>query len=146
MSELQELLSRLWTDLLGRPEGPLAFRFVLQPVMAALLAVRDGIADARTGRSPYFWTVLSDAGRRRQRLAEGMRATAKIVLAGVVIDAAYQSMVLGTFYPGEALAIALLLGFIPYLLIRGPVARIVRRAEGEGHGDDEQAQHPRDLG
>ena len=31
------------------------------------------------------------------------------------------------FYPGEALIVALLLAFVPYLLIRGPAARIARR-------------------
>jgi hypothetical protein len=34
--------------------------------------------------------------------------------------------VLKTLYPGEAVVVALLLGFIPYLLLRGPVARIAR--------------------
>ena len=44
----------------------MAFRFILQPVMAAIFAIRDGMKDARAGRSPYFWTVLHDpcsAGR-----------------------------------------------------------------------------------
>ncbi|MGA8191853.1 MAG: hypothetical protein WB902_00595 [Acetobacteraceae bacterium] len=41
-------------------------------------------------------------------------------------DAIYQHLVFKTFYPVEALFIALLLAYVPYLLIRGPVARIVR--------------------
>jgi len=145
MTELQELLSRLWTDLLARPGGPFAFRLVLQPLMAALFAVRDGMTDARTGRSPYFWTLLHDSGRRRERFREGVKATLKVVLLGVVIDAIYQFKVHGTVYPGEALGIALLLGFVPYLLIRGPIGRIVRRRPGGNHGEAEQAQHPRHL-
>jgi hypothetical protein len=32
-----------------------------------------------------------------------------------------------TFYPGEALFTALLLAFVPYLLLRGPISRIARR-------------------
>lgn len=126
MSELQELLSRMWTDLLARPGGPFAFRLILQPLMAILFAVRDGYRDARTGRSPYAWTMLHDPGRRRGRLVEGVKATVKVVLLGVAIDTAYQFRVLGRFYPGEALGFALLLGFVPYLLIRGPADRVVR--------------------
>ena len=42
------------------------------------------------------------------------------------MDAIYQLKVFGTFYPGEAVIIALVLAFVPYLLIRGPVARIAR--------------------
>jgi membrane-bound metal-dependent hydrolase YbcI (DUF457 family) len=38
MSELTELLSRMWTDLIARPEGPFGFRLFLQPLVAALLA------------------------------------------------------------------------------------------------------------
>lgn len=146
MLEIEELLSRLWTDLLARPGGPFAFRLLLQPLMAAFFAVRDGVADARAGRALYFWTVLHDAGQRRERLKEGVKATAKVVLLGVVIDAVYQFKVHGTVYPGEALGIALLLGFIPYLLIRGPSARIARRRQGDANGQIDQAQHPRHLG
>lgn len=126
MAEVQDLLLRMWTDLLARAGGPFAFRLFLQPLMATLLAVRDGYVDARTQRSPYFWTVLHDPVRRRARLVEGVKATVKVVLLGVAIDAAFQLRVLGTFYPGEALGFALLLGFVPYLLIRGPADRVVR--------------------
>jgi hypothetical protein len=42
------------------------------------------------------------------------------------MDAIYQYVVLKTFYPGEAVIIALLLAFVPYILLRGPIARIAR--------------------
>jgi hypothetical protein len=126
MSEVQDLLLRMWADLFARLDGPFAFRLFLQPLMATLLAVRDGYVDARTQRSPYFWTVLHDPVRRRARLVEGVKSTVKVVLLGVAIDAAFQLRVLGTFYPGEAFGFALLLGFVPYLLIRGPADRVVR--------------------
>jgi hypothetical protein len=35
--------------------------------------------------------------------------------------------VLKTFYPGQAAVIAVLLAFVPYLLLRGPIERIARR-------------------
>jgi len=127
MQEILEFLSHGWTDLLARPRGPYGLRFVLQPLMAALLALRDGIGDARTGRSPYFWMVLHDKGRRRERFAEALKATARIGALAILIDAAYQLRVLGTFFPDEALIVALLLALFPYLLLRGPVDRIARR-------------------
>ena len=49
-----------WQDILARPGGPMTFRFILQPAMAAIAALVDGIKDARTGRSPYLWTVLTN--------------------------------------------------------------------------------------
>ena len=39
----------------------------------------------------------------------------------------YQYLVLNTFYPGETLVVALLLAFVPYLLLRGPIERVARR-------------------
>jgi hypothetical protein len=118
---------RIWTDLLDRPGGPMTFRFILQPTMAAIVAAIDGIRDARLGRSPYFWTILSDGQRRTRRLREGFISTARIILLGIGMDAIYQYKVLGTFYPDEAVIVALTLAVVPYLIFRGPVARIARR-------------------
>ena len=125
-AEIQEAACRFWQDLVSRPTGPMPFRFVLQPVMSAVIAVRDGIQDARTGRSPYFWTVLFDSHERNARLREGLAATTRIIVLGLVMDAIYQLYVLGTFHPGEALIVSMGLAFVPYLLIRGPAARVAR--------------------
>ena len=118
---------RIWTDLLDRPGGPMTFRFILQPAMAAIAATIDGIRDARLGRSPYFWTIVRDPQRRVRRLREGFISTARIILLGIGMDAIYQYKVLKTFYPDEAVIVALALAVVPYLIIRGPVARIARR-------------------
>jgi len=117
---------RFWSDLVERPSGPMSLRFLLQPVMATIAAWKDGMKDARTGRSPYFWTVLHSPGERTARLSEGLVATAQIILIGIVMDTIYQWKVFGTFYPVEALIIALAIAFVPYLLLRGPIARIAR--------------------
>ena len=39
------------SDFIGRFDGPLHFRLIVQPLVATLLAVRDGSRDAREGRS-----------------------------------------------------------------------------------------------
>ena len=117
-----EVVGRLWHDLIERPDAPMRFRFILQPVMAAIVAIRHGLKDVRAGRTPYFRKALGVT-----RLREGLNATARIILLGIVMDGMYQIIVLGRFYPGEAVIIALLLAFVPYLLIRGPAARIARR-------------------
>ena len=56
----EEVRHRVWQQLINRPTGPMAFRFILQPAMAVIAAMRDGIDDAKSGRSPYFWTLLSN--------------------------------------------------------------------------------------
>src|SRR5208283_426933 len=110
--------------LLERPGGPMTFRFILQPIMAMVAALYDGVADARTGRSPYLWTILSDRTKRGGRLREGLISTARVLLLGIVMDTIYQVIEFETFHPAEAVMIALLLAFVPYLLLRGPCARI----------------------
>ena len=118
---------RIWHQLIDRADAPMRFRFILQPLMAAFLAIRHGLNDARTGRSPYFWTMLGNPRERAQRLNEGLNATARIIFLGLVMDAIYQVIVLGQFYPAEAVIVALLFAFIPYVIIRGPATRIARR-------------------
>lgn len=118
---------RIWLQELARPSGPMKFRFILQPIMAAIVAARDGISDARTGRIPFLSAMLHRPGRRVVRLEEALNATARIILLGLVMDAIYQYIVLDQFYPVEAVIIAIVLCFIPYAIIRGPVARLSRR-------------------
>jgi hypothetical protein len=127
VSEFQEILTRFWDQLIAQPSGPLAFRFMLQPIMATILAVLDGSKDARAGRPPYTRTILSDPAHRAGYLREGLKRVSRVIIFALVMDAIYQLMVLGRFYPGEALITVFVLVVLPYLLIRGPVARIARR-------------------
>ena len=130
MSEIQEILTRFWDQLIAQPSGPLAFRLILQPIMATIFAIRDGLKDARAGRPLYTWTILTDPAQRAGYLREGLKRVSRVIVFALLMDAIYQFMVLGRFYPGEALVIAFVLAFLPYLLIRGPVDRIARRMKG----------------
>ena len=127
MSEIQEILTRFWDQLIAQPSGPLAFRLILQPLMAAILAVRDGMKDARVGRPPFSWTILSDPSRRAGYIREGLKRVGRVIVFAFVMDAIYQYLVLRRFYLGEALVTVFVLAVLPYLLIRGPVDRIARR-------------------
>jgi len=120
-------LERLWDDILARPGGPMTFRFILQPAMAAIAALRDGVSDARLGRTPYARAIFRGVdGSRGERLWEGIVATARILILGMVMDGIYQWLVLKTFFPEQAVVVALLLAFAPYIALRGPIERIAR--------------------
>jgi hypothetical protein len=121
-----EVRERLWQNLLDRPGGPMTFRFILQPIMATIAALYDGVEDARTGRAPYLWTLVSNPAERAGHLREGLISTARVILLGLCMDAVYQFIEFDAFHPAEAVIIALLLAFVPYLLLRGPCARIAR--------------------
>ena len=53
-------------------------------------------------------------------------SAARIILLGLVMDGIYQAIEFGTFHPAEAVIIALVLAFLPYLLLRGLFARAAR--------------------
>jgi hypothetical protein len=124
---MDDVLARFSSDLFGRLDGPLSFRFVLQPLMAMIYAARDGMVDARHGRPPYFWSFLTRPGERWSLLREGEHAVARVIALGIVMDAIYQLMVFRWIYPVELIVTVLVLAFVPYMLLRGPISRIARQ-------------------
>jgi len=62
---------RIIHDLFARLDGPLHFRFIVQPLMATIFAVIDGVKDAKAGKPPYFWDLLVTPGRRKALVKEG---------------------------------------------------------------------------
>lgn len=121
-----EVLGRVWQNIVDRPGGPMTFRFVLQPTMAAAAALIDGIKDARDGRAGFFWTLLTNREKRTGRLHEALISTARIILLGLIMDTIYQTLVFESFHPAEAAIVTLLLAFLPYVLLRGPFAHLAR--------------------
>lgn len=121
-----DVRERIFTSIAERPGGPMTFRFILQPVMATALAAIDGIRDARNGTPPYLWSLISGSQERAGQIYDGIVATARVILLGLGMDVAYQIIEFKTVYPGEAAIVAVLLAFIPYLLLRGPFARVAR--------------------
>ena len=124
---MRDMLLRALLNVTDRVGGPMTFRIILQPLMAALLAFRAGWKDAQTGRPPYFWTILTDPGQRNELLREGWKSVARVFVLAIVMDVIYQLIVLQWVYPFELILVAILLAVVPYLLIRGPVNRIVSR-------------------
>jgi hypothetical protein len=122
-----DTLHRLWHNLLERPDAPMRFRFVLQPLMAAAFAIRDGLRDARARRAPFFPTILWRPPERAERLREALNSTARIILLGLLMDLIYQILVFRTFFPNEAVIVALVLGFAPYAVVRGLATRVAIR-------------------
>jgi hypothetical protein len=126
MSGMEDIVYRMWNNLISRPAGPYGFRFLIQPAMGAIFAIRDGLKDARTGRSPYFWTIMTEPAKRGGRMREGLQATWKIIVLALVLDTIYQLIELRTFHLGEATIVVVLVAIVPYLLIRGPAMRAAR--------------------
>ena len=120
-------LSDVGKQLLGRVEGPFTFRLILQPIVAAALAIRSGIKDARVGRPPHLWAIKNQPQRRLELLRETWRDVRKVFIFAVLIDVVYEVVVFHTVYPLQPFIVAAVLAVIPYLALRGVVNRLVRR-------------------
>ena len=118
-----DILSRIWQDLSGRIDGPLSFRFILQPLMAIFFATRDGIQDAKRNDPAYFSALVTDPEHRAQRLRRGWKSVGRVFCFAILMDVVYQILVLRRIYPTEILIVAVALAIIPYVALRGPVRR-----------------------
>ncbi|HEX6648880.1 MAG TPA: hypothetical protein VF075_05060 [Pyrinomonadaceae bacterium] len=123
---MRDMIARGLMNLVNRVGGPMTFRIILQPAMAALLAFMAGLKDARENRRPYLWTLLTDASQRADLVRHGWKAIGRVFILAVVMDLIYQLIVVRWVYPLELLVVAIVLAVVPYLLIRGPVNRLAR--------------------
>jgi hypothetical protein len=123
---MDPIIARISHNMVERVTGPMHFRLLLQPGMATFFAIRDGLKDARECKSPYFWGLFTDKGEREAMVKNGWKSIGKVFILAIVLDVVYQLIEhRWTVYPGEAALVAMILAIVPYLLIRGPVNRIV---------------------
>lgn len=124
---MDHMWERVGSQLIARVSGPMKFRLVLQPAMAIFFAIRSGLADARAGRPPYFWGLLSDHAQRGDMIKDGWKSIGRVFILAIVLDVVYQIIVLHFVYPGETIIVAFVLAIVPYLIVRGLVTRLARR-------------------
>ena len=120
---MDEIVTRVFENLVARIHGPMNFRLLLQPLMAIIFAIRDGRKDGHEGRLPYFGALFTERGHRKDLLRNGWKSVGKIFVIALILDGVYQFITVNWFYPGEAVATALLLAIVPYLMLRGLVNR-----------------------
>lgn len=122
-----DIQQRFWSNMFERVGGPMTFRIILQPTMAAIAALHDGLKDARGEHKSFFWTAWFDRSQQTGRLREGLGSVARVLLLGICMDVIYQLKELDRFYPGEAAVTAILLAVMPYFVFRWIVEMVARR-------------------
>ena len=123
---MEDIWQRFIGNLIGRFDGPMHLRLIVQPLMATILAIIGGIKDAKLGKPPFLWGVVSQPEHRKEFLRDAWKHAGRIFLLAIVLELIYQPYVLHTFYPGEAVIVAFVLAFVPYVIARGLVNRIAR--------------------
>lgn len=122
-----ELFGAAGDMIIGRTIGPMKFRLILQPAMAAIFAILAGLKDAREGRPPYLWSILTNPADRHNILRHGWKDVRKVFIVAFVLDVVYQLIVFHWVFLGQALLTAFVLAIVPYAIIRGLVTRITHR-------------------
>ncbi len=111
-------------ELPQRFTGPGRLRFILQPIIAILLGVRGGLADAKTGKPPYLHGLLLDAEHRREFLRSGVAHLRNLLAAGIILDIVFQLVLYHSVHPGAALVVAPILICMPYAVARPLTTRL----------------------
>jgi hypothetical protein len=71
---------------------------------------------------------VRDGAQREAMLKDGWKSVGKVFILAAVLDVVYQLYVLHFVYVPQALAVALLLAIVPYLILRGLVTRVARKS------------------
>jgi hypothetical protein len=137
---MQDLLLRVWDNLVARTEGPMHLRFLIQPAVSVYFAIQAGRLDAKTNTIPFLWRFVTAKGKRKAVAKEGWKHFGKIFMMGLAMDLVYQAVVIyklcteEDFYPLESIIVAFLLAIVPYVLIRGPLSRLITLYISKKHG------------
>lgn len=96
----------------------MSLRFILQPALATIFGILDGLRFAREGRSFMLWGGPEEPEQRRAQMAATWRSIGKVFIIAIVLDVLYQLFVLHWLYVLEALIVAVFVALIPYFIVR----------------------------
>ena len=123
-----ETLARGFENLVGRLGGPMSFRFLVQPAVAILFAIRAGIRDARENKPTFLGSALSNPSSWRARMRLSWMDVGTVFIVAMILDAIYQIIEHSGIFTLELLVTATVLALVPYMVFRDLVARFARWA------------------
>ena len=140
MSMIPDMIVRGWENFLARPSGNLNLRFILQPAVASVLALRAGVEDARQGRPAYLWAAITSAQYRWQLIHGGWKDMRTPFLVAALLDAIYQVITHEGIFLLELIFTATVLALMPYFILRGPLNLVARQfiARGAATSDKDE--------
>ena len=121
-----QIVSQGVQELLGRASGPLHFRLVMMPTMVTILAIRAGFRDAREGRPPFLWGLITRPAERSQLLRSALADIGRVMVMATLMDCLYQLFFLREFHLIQLLIVVFVCAVLPYIAFRGLVTRMVR--------------------
>jgi hypothetical protein len=119
------ILQTIVERVIARMTGPLSMRFMLQPLVAILLGIRDGRLDAKAGNRPFVMEVIFHPVDRKKALQSALKSLLTPIVLGSVLDAVAQYLLFHQVRPFWAVVVGTLILGLPYSASRGLTNRIV---------------------
>jgi hypothetical protein len=114
---------QFFDDMFARLSGPGRLRFIVQPTVAVLLGVRDGVRDLREGVLPFLW-VFVQKKLRPKSLVHAFQSIRDLVSIAIVLDVIFQFIIFDAVHPGAALLLGPVLIAVPYAVSRSLTTQI----------------------
>ena len=113
--------------LADRVTGPMNFRFIMQPLAAILLGIRDGKLDAKAGTPPFILDLFLTPHHRERHIKSALATLLRPIIISIILDAIAQYMIFKHINLAGAVAVGIFVMGVPYSLSRGITNRIVSR-------------------
>lgn len=114
-------------DLHAMLQGPGRLRFIIQPLVAILLGLRDGKVDLQMGNPPFLWALIT-SGDRKQLGARAFKQIAVPLALAIAMDGIFQYVIFKAVSPLSALLVGALLIALPYSISRALTNRTLRHS------------------
>ena len=115
-----------WEGIVDVAGGRGQFRLILQPLVAIVLGIKFGIADARAGNEPFLLRLLLKSDHRGQLLKETLKSIVMPLTLAVVLDGILQYLAHGYVRPLAAVVMGAVLIFFPFAISRSLANRAYR--------------------
>ncbi|MGN6110882.1 MAG: hypothetical protein ACTHU0_37620 [Kofleriaceae bacterium] len=116
-----------WETIVRDLGGTGHLRLIFQPLLAIIIGVRLGLADAREGRAPFLLRLFTTSQRGAARLREAFSDILLPFTFAVILDGILQHYTLGRIRPVAALLVGAMLVWLPFSLARAASNRLSRR-------------------
>ena len=107
--------------------GPGRARFILQPLIAIILGVKDGRFDVVAGRPAYLAALAFSKDVRKEEVTTAVRTISTPLAVAVALDAVLQYVIFDAVHLWRALAVGGTLVALPYVAARALADRFLRR-------------------
>jgi hypothetical protein len=111
----------------ARLTGPMNVRFIVQPIIAAILGIRAGIHDARKETPPFIWSLFTRPGGRKQQIKQALEHLVIPIIVAIVLDGIVQYLLFRRIRVLGAVILGTILMGLPYSVARGLANRTFRR-------------------